>query len=109
MRWNTTWVLLLSAVVLFGFIYFVDRRFSPTGEPAPPPAALISIKPQEITAVQVRRTNQFLLRAERTNQSWTITAPLNYPAQSETIDHLLKSLSGLTREAFEQVVDRLAL
>jgi len=95
MRWKTTWVLLLSAAVLFGFIYFVDRRFSSTNEPPPPPSALLSIKPEEITAIQVRRTNQFLLRAERTNQGWTITAPITYPAQSETIEHLLKSLSGL--------------
>src|SRR5438132_5270127 len=96
MRWNTTWVLLLSAVVLFGFIYFVDRQFSSSNEPAPPSSALISIKPEEINAIQVRRTNQFLLRAERTNQSWTITAPINYPAQSESIEHLLNSLSELT-------------
>src|SRR5439155_13414203 len=89
MRWNTTWVLLLGAVLLFGFIYFVDRRFSSTGEPPPPPSALISIKPEEITAIQVRRTNQFVLRAERTNQSWLITGPISYPAQNEIIEHLL--------------------
>ena len=96
MRWNTTWVLLLSAALLFGFIYFVDRRLSATSEPAPPPSALVSIKPEDITAIQVRRTNQFLLRAERTNQSWTITSPITYPAQNEIIEHLLKNVSGLT-------------
>jgi len=96
MRWKTTWVLLLSAAVLFGFIYFVDQRLSSSNEPPPPPSTLVSIKPEEITAIQVRRTNQFLLRADRTNQSWMITAPINYPAQSEIIEHLLKSLSELT-------------
>src|SRR2546421_2074696 len=96
MRWKTTWVLLLSAVLVFGLIYFVDPRFSRTGEPPPAPSALVSIKPEEITAIQVRRTNQFLLRAERTNQSWTITDPISYPAQSEIIEHLLQNLSGLT-------------
>src|SRR5947209_2683654 len=96
MRWKTTWVLLLSAAVLFGFIYFVDQRLSSSNEPPAPPSTLVSIKPEEITAIQVRRTNQFLLRADRTNQSWRITAPINYPAQSEIIEHLLKSLSELT-------------
>src|ERR1044072_3694662 len=96
MRWKTTWVLLLSAAGLFGFISLVAQHFSPSNERPPPPSTLISIKPEEITAIQVRRTNQFLLRADRTNQSWMITAPITYPAQSEIIEHLLKSLSGLT-------------
>jgi hypothetical protein len=100
MKWtNTSW-LLLSAAVLFGFIYFFERQIPETGAAAAPAPRLIPIKPEEITAVQLRRTNQFVVRAERTNQSWNITAPINYPAQDFAIDHLLKNLASLTSYTF---------
>src|SRR3954468_18618119 len=96
MRWNTTWMLLLGAGGLFVFIYFFERTLPSSNDPTPAPARIVGIKPEEVTAIQLRRTNQFLLRVERTNQSWNLTSPLIYPAQDVAIEHLLKDLSSLT-------------
>lgn len=100
MKWTNTWWLLASAAVLFAFICFFERQFPATGMPAAAASRLILIKPEEINAVQLRRTNQFIVRAERTNQTWNITAPINYPAQDFAIDHLLKTLATLASYTF---------
>jgi hypothetical protein len=93
--WKTTWTLVGAAALLFAFIYFFERRMTPTDAPAPPPAALLKFKASEVTVVQLRRTNQFVLRAERTNQNWNITAPISYPAERFAVELLLNSLAGL--------------
>ena len=100
MKWTNTWWLLASAAVLFAFICFFERQFPATGMPAAAASRLVLIKPEEINAVQLRRTNQFIVRAERTNQTWNITAPINYPAQDFAIDHLLKTLASLASYTF---------
>src|SRR5882762_6752639 len=96
MRWNTTWMLLLAAVVLFAFIYFFERSLPSSDAPTPPPPRLVSIKPEEVTAVQLRRTNHFVLRVERTNQTWNITSPITYPAADVAIEQLLNALAAMT-------------
>jgi len=100
MRWKNTGLLLLSAGVLFAFIYFVDRKLPSTDAPPLPPPRLIPISPQQVSAIQLRRTNQFILRVERTNQLWAITAPISYPAQDYVIEQLLNSLAGLASYTF---------
>lgn len=96
MRWKTTGILLLSAALLLAFIFLFERRLQSTGAPPPPPSRLIDIKPQNVASIQLRRTNQFVLRAERTNRTWNLVAPVNYPAQNYAIDHLLNTLAGLS-------------
>src|SRR5258706_3323944 len=96
MRWNTTGILLLSAAVLFGCIYFFERRFPASDEPKPMAPRLIPINPEAVTAIQLRRTNQFILRAERTNENWNITAPISYRADGYPVERLLASLAAVT-------------
>jgi hypothetical protein len=95
MNWKATWILLGSAGVLFGFIFFYEQHRKGTaeaGEPAPP---LVAVKPADVSSIQIRRTNQFLLKAERTNGNWSLTVPLQYPAQPFAIDGLLQALANL--------------
>jgi len=89
-------MLLLAAVVLFTFIYFFERTLPSSDAPAAPPPRLVSIQPQEVTAVQLRRTNHFVLRVERTNETWNLTAPISYPAADVAIEQLLSALAGMT-------------
>ena len=96
MTWKTTSGLLLAAALLLGFILLVERRGTPPEEGARHETRLVSIKPENVTAVQLRRTNQFVLRAERTNQGWSITSPIVYPAQAYAIERLLEELASLS-------------
>lgn len=85
---------------MFGFIFFYEQHRKGTAEKGAPPPPLLSIKPADVAALQIRRTNQFLLRAERTNGTWSLTAPLVYPAQPFAIEGLLQALSDLRSQTF---------
>jgi hypothetical protein len=100
MSWKGTWTLLGCAALLFGFIYFFEQHRKGTADHGGPPPPLLTLKPQEVTAIQLRRTNQFVLRVERTNGNWGLVAPLAYPAQPFAIEALLKTLSNLRSETF---------
>src|SRR5438552_1325411 len=49
MNWKTTWSLLGVAVLLFGFIWFVDLKPTPSRPPAP---RLLTIRPEEVARLQ---------------------------------------------------------
>ena len=100
MSWKGTWTLLGCAALLFGFIYFFEQHRKGTVDNGGPPPPFLALKPQEVTAIQLRRTNQFVLRVERTNGTWNLVAPLTYPAQPFAIEALLQTLSNLRSETF---------
>ncbi len=88
-----TWFWVLTAAVLFGLI-LISRQFS---RPAAhgPSRILMALKPSEVVSVKVQPAGQFEIRAERTNGSWRLTAPLDYPAQGAKVDALLQALAKL--------------
>ncbi len=92
MKWKTTCWLLLLAVVLFAFIYFVDRQTPPKSNS---PTRLLQIKPETITGIQLSRGSNLVLWVEKTNQSWNLTLPVHYPAQTLAIESLVQTLAGL--------------
>ena len=100
MSWKGTWTLVGCAALLFGFIYFFEQHRKGTADHGGPPPPLLTLKPQEVNAIQLRRTNQFVLRVERTNANWTLVAPLTYPAQPYAIEALLKTLANLRSQTF---------
>jgi hypothetical protein len=100
MNWKTTWTLLGIAGLLFGFIFFYEQHRNGTADRGAPPPPLLTLKPSEVSGLQIRRTNQFLLRADHTNGSWTLTAPLVYPAQPFAIESLLQAVGNLRSHTF---------
>ncbi len=84
------------AVVLFAFIYFVERHTKPTSANAASSPVLWSVRSAEVTNIVLRRTNQFVLRAERANQQWYLALPIFYPAQTFAIEKLLHTLGNLS-------------
>ena len=97
MKWKTTFWLLGLALILFAFICFVEFQTPP---PAGPPAHLLRIKPEQITRIQLKRTNEVVLWADKTNQTWNLTLPLFYPAKSFAIESLLQTLAALTSQSY---------
>jgi hypothetical protein len=96
--WRHTWVLAFLAAGLLAFIVLYERRHSPTtAASAPAPVRLLPhLKAAAVTALQVSRTNQLLLKVERSDGSWTLTAPLNYPAAPVAAERLLAVLEHAT-------------
>jgi len=94
--WKTTLSLVGAAAVLFGFIYLFERHARPTTIFEAAPARLVNFRASEVTNIVVRRTNQFVLRADRTNVAWNITLPFSYPGQTYAVERLLATLEGLT-------------
>src|SRR5260370_14220431 len=96
MKWKTTWILLALAALLFGTIVWLDqypRRPSP-------PGPLLAFQPAAVTTIALRRTNQFVLRAEKIGGAWNLTLPIAYPAQSFAIESLLEALRNLSSFAY---------
>ncbi|HYV33104.1 MAG TPA: DUF4340 domain-containing protein, partial [Candidatus Binatia bacterium] len=91
MNWKTTWLLLGLAAGLFAFIVLVERHI-PDAQVAP--TRWLSFKANEVTNIQLRLTNQLVLRVERTGADapWLLTVPISYPAQPYAIEGLLQSL-----------------
>lgn len=100
MRWKPTWLLLAVTALLFAFIYFVERKSSSTSLAPAPPAHLLSLRPEEISRIQLERTNQTILWAQKTNQDWNLTWPQFYPAQRRAVEGLLQSLAALTVQTY---------
>ncbi|MEW6161137.1 MAG: DUF4340 domain-containing protein, partial [Verrucomicrobiota bacterium] len=94
MNTKTTWRLLIAAVLLFGFIWLLERRPAIT-PPAPTSGKrlLTGYIPEQTRSISILRTNG-LIRAERAGERWRMTTP-PYPAQSTAIETLLESLSNL--------------
>jgi hypothetical protein len=102
MKWKTTWLLLGLAFALFAFIFLVERHWKSTSQAGIAPERLLSFRAADVTNIQLRLTNQFLLRAERTrpDASWNLVLPITYPAQSLRIEWLLQALETLTPSTY---------
>ena len=62
MKWKSTSLLVGLAVLLFAFIFFIERRI-PTGvQPLP---RIVAFRANEVTNIQLRITNQLALRVEQ--------------------------------------------
>lgn len=96
MNSRITWWLLALAAGVFAFIMFVERRLAPSGSPQPV-FVLPAFNPRAIVAVEIIRSN-LALRAERRETGWQLTAPIQYPAQTDVIEALLARLGALPRE-----------
>jgi hypothetical protein len=90
-----TWLWILAAALLGGLIVLERHARRPA---AGPPKILPGLEVAAVTSVQVRPPGpaQLEIRAERTNGSWRLTAPLAYPAQTVSIERLLAVLHDLT-------------
>src|SRR5258708_3987605 len=94
MKFKTTWLWFITAAGLFAFIFFYQRHQHKAV--AGPIQILPNIQVGQVTNVQVLLAGQVVIRAEHSNDLWQLTQPINYPAQSASIENLLLALSRLT-------------
>src|SRR5438093_12516175 len=104
---TTVWLIGL-ALAAFAFIYFLEGRLREASQRANEPKRLLaSFDPQSISSIEVARSNQ-VIRAERKDDGWYLTAPINYPAQSGGIDHWLTMVGLLPRQPVLSAAELLA-
>lgn len=95
MKWRTTGFLALLALTLFAYIVTVERHRPAEGDAQAATRRVIGSPINLLSNLQVRRTNQLIVRVERTNGLWQLTAPIAYPAQNFAIATLLAELDTL--------------
>src|SRR5689334_4810358 len=91
---RTTWRWLLSAALLFAFI-FIHHRFLRKPDPGPQ-KILPTLQPALVSSIEILRpANKIEIAVERTGAQWRLTRPLSYAAHSVDIEALLSGLAGL--------------
>jgi hypothetical protein len=94
MKSKTTALWFVIALVLAGSVWLSQTYF----QHAPPaPASLLpGLRAAEVTAIQVSPAGTHEIAVVRTNQTWLLTEPVTYPADSAAIVSLLGALEKLT-------------
>jgi hypothetical protein len=90
---KTTWSLILAAAVLFAFIFFVEQPARQARLQKASRKLLPGFDPVLVTNIVMRPANRLELRLERQGESWQLTKPIAYPADSNRVDALLAFLS----------------
>lgn len=95
MKSRSTLIWFLSAVALFIFILVFERPWhNKRAAEALPQKLLSDFAPQTVTEIRVARRSG-IVRVQRTNDSWWIVSPINYPAQPVVIDNLLNEINEI--------------
>lgn len=94
-----TRVLVALALGLFAFIYFYEQHlYDDKDQPAVAPKLFPDLSVAKVSRIEIiAGTNT--LRAERIKDTWTLTAPINYPAQQTAIAAFLNACSRLTKHS----------
>ncbi len=94
MNSKTTGIWFLIAAALLALIFVFERFLRPA---APESFQILpELRPTDITSVQIIPSGALEIRADRTNNTWLLTKPVVYPAQSAAIEALLDALQKLT-------------
>ena len=92
---RVTWLLLLVALGLGGYLYVVERRpgIAVTGADGTQ-VRFLPVAAEQVTAVELFRSNG-IVRVERTDKDWMLRLPVAYAAQGQAVDALLNALAQL--------------
>lgn len=94
MNGRSTFLLVLAALFLGGWIYLTERQADSTVVIGGDSVRFRRIDPREVLSIEILRSNT-AIRLDRTNSVWWLRAPITYPAQSAAVDGLLETLGSL--------------
>src|SRR5688572_29168159 len=103
MQRNLTWSLLATALCLFALIYFFERKIPSAKERRQPKRVLPMASADEIKGIDVMLPDQGVVRAEKTNGAWLLSAP-RYPARQIALEMFATNLVEL--RAFDRISAR---
>ncbi len=105
MNHRSNLALFLLAVALAAYVFVVDRRGGHTVTSRSGDTAMFpSLDVASLGAVELARSNS-IIRVERTNNAWTLRLPVNYPAQSLSVDRLLEHVARMVPAGYVGVRD----
>ena len=92
---RVTWLLVLIALGLGGYLYVAERRpgITVTGAGGTQ-VRFLPVDAQQVTAVELFRSNG-IVRVEREGKAWALRLPVAYAAESQAVDTLLDKLAKL--------------
>lgn len=93
MNARSAWIWASIAIGLFAAIFAYERFFFQP--PQGPQLLFPSFKAAGVQSIQVLSSDGAEIQVQRTNGTWRLTRPLSYPAQTNSIEVLLKTLEGL--------------
>jgi len=94
MNSKTTGLWFALAAMLFAFIFIFQHYFHPAAGGVM--RLLPGLQPPSVSSVQVIPSGALEIRADRTGDSWFLSKPISYPAQTAAIETLLGVLQKLT-------------
>lgn len=94
MNTKSTWLWFFVAAMLFASIYALNRFMRPPAVSTQ--GILTGLQASAVTDLQVIPAGALEIAAVRTNHSWELTKPVDYPAQPAAIETLLAALQNLT-------------
>lgn len=84
-------ILLIVALGLGAYIYFVESERDPTGTETKD--QLFAIEPADVTEIEIRAAETAVVR--RTGDAWALVAPVAAPADAAALDSIVSSLAAV--------------
>ena len=94
MKPRNTWILVALTLLVLAYILLFDRQTASSD--LLDPRILPNLSASSVTSIQVAWDRKPAMRADLTNGTWQLSAPLVYPAQSVAIVNLLRALEKLS-------------
>ena len=91
---RSTLVLLVVAVGLGAYIYFVERHRAPASEEEPN-EQVFTFEADDVAELDVTRSDGSSTRVRRDNDAWHVVAPVDTPADDTTVSSIASSLASL--------------
>jgi len=93
MNSKSTWILLTLALAMAGFIVGWEKYVA--GPARQPVEVVPGLDPAKVTRVQVRVTGALEMIAERTNDGWHMSRPIDSKIRPRVVEYLLHYLAQL--------------
>jgi hypothetical protein len=94
MSTKSTALLVALAALLFAFIYFVERPAQVAANIPADQSVLPGINPEKVTSIEFQIDGGArMIRLEKSNDLWQVTAPVPYPASARHVANFLQQLA----------------
>src|SRR5262245_31505913 len=91
-------ILLVIALGLGAYIYFVESKREPAGSAATKKPAVFAVDPDKIEEIQVKTAGGETTTLKKTGAKWQITSPETLDADETEVTGLLTTLKGLEEQ-----------
>ena len=95
-RGRSTLILLIAALGLGGYLYFVESK-RPVDDPAAKPK-VFPFESDAITELEVKGSSGEVTGLRKSNDTWTIVKPVDAPADRNSVTDIITSLANLQEE-----------